>query len=217
MGPLVLTSGRRARTWRSPRFGYGFNGAAGSHQRKGIVHGQGVPGVERASMGPLVLTSGRPRETARGCRSARLQWGRWFSPAEGPLRRQKPGWRPNSFNGAAGSHQRKEYPPELGLHDLLGLQWGRWFSPAEGRSCASTAGPRKLRFNGAAGSHQRKAAFAGHAVLPCSPASMGPLVLTSGRPASAQIASRCGSSLQWGRWFSPAEGTRSSLATSSAR
>ena len=155
MGPLVLTSGRRCAATPAPGTPGSFNGAAGSHQRKGMtVRGvdadchcfngaagshqrKGVRvkwrGLEEvhASMGPLVLTSGRQDGGlwTRWCRFASmgplvltsgrllellgrdvgqpaLQWGRWFSPAEGGLPRCLC-TSASCFNGAAGSHQRK--------------------------------------------------------------------------------------------------------------
>ena len=99
-----------AETWpacgpgcRRPR----FNGAAGLHQRKLRQQEVKALGAREASMGPLVYTSGN-LGVADGTVSEweRLQWGRWFTPAETYTTRFS--WRLGSrFNGAAGLHQRK--------------------------------------------------------------------------------------------------------------
>ena len=61
-------------------------------------------------MGPLVYTSGNDGyPTPESLDRLRLQWGRWFTPAE-------------TFSlGSPLASQSK-------------LQWGRWFTPAETRA-----------------------------------------------------------------------------------
>ena len=110
---------------------------------------------------------------------AKLQWGRWFTPAETRL--------------------KPEHRAELKR-----LQWGRWFTPAEtlfglvqkpinGRasmgplvytsgnpSARSGRGSGCSRFNGAAGLHQRKPGGREDCGKGVECASMGPLVYTSG-------------------------------------
>ena len=107
MGPLVYTSGNRPYSALTSTAHAGFNGAAGLHQRKLPCAGRWCRGPARASMGPLVYTSGNS-ESARPALAAnlgfngaaglhqrkpnppdesrvapgRLQWGRWFTPAE---------------------------------------------------------------------------------------------------------------------------------------
>ena len=134
-------------------------------------------------MGPLVYTSGSDARRRHGARARRLQWGRWFTPAEatrwldmmlsphvasmGPLvytsgsaGLQAAGyWPAGCFNGAAGLHQRKPVQARRSGRTAEELQWGRWFTPAEASGAA------------------------GHPAQPVG-ASMGPLVYTSGSSAS---------------------------------
>ena len=134
MGPLVYTSGNSIRTEAPPTPSHSFNGAAGLHQRK--------PALPTRSRAPPM----------------RLQWGRWFTPAEtDPSPPQAPP-RAASFNGAAGLHQRK--PRRMGQQRPRRhmLQWGRWFTPAETLRVMAPGRVAGLGFNGAAGLHQRKPA-----------------------------------------------------------
>ena len=156
MGPLVLTSGRQI-AWQAIELG-----KARLQWGRWFSPAEGVPlhcHFQRVvpSMGPLVLTSGRdPRGRVLVVALCGLQWGRWFSPAEGVHDEKVGPVGIHTFNGAAGSHQRKVVSLLPRLKGRLHLQWGRWFSPAEGTHATS---------------------IAVHQHVP----SMGPLVLTSGR------------------------------------
>ena len=93
---------------------------------------------------------------------------------------------------------------------MTSLQWGRWFTPAETR-VGERLGGHERRFNGAAGLHQRKPhRRTEHPPRPVR-ASMGPLVYTSGNLAAFPPFCQTWTSLQWGRWFTPAE-TRGAAA-----
>ena len=106
MGPLVYTSG---------------------NPKAPLMHA----GIRATSMGPLVYTSGNWVGAGVVADKQKLQWGRWFTPAEtysvsdfmprytttsmGPLVY-------TSGNRSCGVRRPGKWP---------GLQWGRWFTPAE--------------------------------------------------------------------------------------
>ena len=186
MGPLVYTSGNHEPVGGPAGAEIPFNGAAGLHQRK--------PKANHASA------------TAP---ATRLQWGRWFTPAETgailPLLRSG-----GAFNGAAGLHQRKLAISPCGRLGVL-----RTFNGAAGlhqrkpgRAC--WGGGLPTTFNGAAGLHQRKPALRIHPTQGFLP-SMGPLVYTSGNLIYGPHTRPGSLSLQWGRWFTPAETGQASV------
>ena len=91
---------------------------------------------------------------------------------------------------------------ECGRHKL---QWGRWFTPAETFRATSERVVACWGFNGAAGLHQRKPEDPAGCRLAWPQASMGPLVYTSGNRKTCRSPKAPILSLQWGRWFTPAE------------
>ena len=132
-------------------------------------------------MGPLVLTSGRtPIRVCVASTRVQLQWGRWFSPAEGVTAKPTFGPITPASMGPLVLTSGRHTMTSVRRQYVWSLQWGRWFSPAEGEAPGPAGLPGTPRFNGAAGSHQRK----GRSSRSCAAAgcaSMGPLVLTSGR------------------------------------
>ena len=131
-----------------------FNGAAGLHQRK-----PNPPDESRVAPG-------------------RLQWGRWFTPAE-TGKREHADCSDASFNGAAGLHQRKHRRFIAAARTDVPLQWGRWFTPAETNLVfTATDGSPLLQwgrwFTPAETTPRRAHLLSVHS------ASMGPLVYTSG-------------------------------------
>ncbi len=162
-----------------------------------------------ASMGPPFLNGGNACCVRGFASSSTLQWGRRFSTAETPQRR----------NVLAGQGQASMGPPFLNGGNVChasgpitqsSLQWGRRFSTAE--TCSTGSARRAWEaFNGAAVSQRRKPLPRVRRTVGHGPFN-GAAVSQRRKPTRPPRACAGLGTLQWGRRFSTAETSPPSAA-----